>query len=393
MLANNGHQVTISGGWFSHDLAALDRRLVVDAPYRFTTFADIRPGGIRSLPRLRKQILRRIAQSRFARNRCSSPDLFGLFARESLKFARQNSADLTIVHSEAGLYVASHLDRTRRRVGADFEDWFSEDLLPHDRLHRPIADLKAFEARVLRDSDYVVTTSHALANELGHESGTAKPTVVYNTFPSVVTDAMTIDRARDSRAVEPRTLHWFSQTIGPGRGLELLFSALPLVREACGIHLRGQLSPANRSWLELIIPGLWRERVHLHPTVPNAELNSRIAEHDIGLALEESACPSRDLTVTNKFFQYLQAGLAIIATDTRGQREVAALANAAVALIPQRSPAALAEAISGLLCNRERLEAAKAAARVAHRTVFSWDRSAAALINRLEMALEGRRPR
>jgi len=51
------------------------------------------------------------------------------------------------------------------------------------------------------------------------------------------------------------------------------------------------------------------------------ELLHKIAGFDIGLALELTSPPSRNYTITNKFFQYLQAGLPVIASETEGQNE------------------------------------------------------------------------
>ncbi len=86
------------------------------------------------------------------------------------------------------------------------------------------------------------------------------------------------------------------------------------------------------SWLASRTPERWRDRVFLHGLVPNDELLSRIAEHDIGFAGETSAIRSRDLTVTNKILHYLLGGLAVVASNTAGQREVAAEAPDAVQL-------------------------------------------------------------
>ncbi len=60
----------------------------------------------------------------------------------------------------------------------------------------------------------------------------------------------------------------------------------------------------------------------MHPLIPANELLSRVAEHDIGLALELRQPDSRNLTVTYKFLHYLLAGLAVVASDTAGQSEV-----------------------------------------------------------------------
>ncbi|PON16127.1 hypothetical protein C2W62_20105, partial [Candidatus Entotheonella serta] len=89
----------------------------------------------------------------------------------------------------------------------------------------------------------------------------------------------------------------------------------------------------------------------VHTTLPNRELLSRIAEHDIGLALEQCDCPSRDLTITNKLFQYLLGGLALIATQTQGQAEAIAKAQCGQ-LVPPDDTATLAEAIAKAQCGQ-----------------------------------------
>nr|WP_225913778.1 glycosyltransferase [Leptolyngbya ohadii] len=167
--------------------------------------------------------------------------------------------------------------------------------------------------------------------------------------------------------------------MGPGRGLETLFQALPLLQHPVEIHLRGNCSDATRHWLETQIPDHWRDRLFLHPTVPNDELPARIAEHDIGLALEQPNPPSRNLTITNKLFQYLQAGLAIIATDTAGQREVFQQCPHVGRLIPPQSPADLATAITDLIQSPPSLTAAKQAAQTAARTQ-EWQKSSSSLV-------------
>ncbi|MFN7860877.1 MAG: glycosyltransferase, partial [Pseudanabaena sp.] len=80
-------------------------------------------------------------------------------------------------------------------------------------------------------------------------------------------------------------------------------------------------------------------------TVSNGELLSRIAEHDIGLALEIPYCFNKQFTISNKLFQYLQAGLAIIATNTEGQSEFLSRYPEVGPLIPSNDPIALANAI------------------------------------------------
>ena len=153
------------------------------------------------------------------------------------------------------------------------------------------------------------------------------------------------------------------------------------------IHLRGNCSDSTRQWIDAQIPAEWRDRLFIHPTVSNAELPARIAEHDIGLALELSDPPSRDLTVTNKLFQYLQAGLAVIATDTTGQREVFAQAPGIGCLIPCDHPLALAQALEDLLRDPQKLKAAQSCALQAAQTQFCWENQRDRLLEAVDRAL------
>ncbi len=383
-LAEAGHEVTVAGGWFDQEFARWDERLLADAPFQFVRVADQRPGtpGAR-IRRWASRLRRSFARRRFVVRGHFSPELLGLFPRETLHFARTFAADLTVAHAEGGLWVAAELQKSGRNVGVDFEDWFSRDLLPADRIHRPIEMLDRLETGLLQSSRYALTTSHALAEELARAYGTAVPAVVYNTFPITPYDGRHVDRPSGERP----SLHWFSQTIGPGRGLEVLFQALLLVRQPCELTLRGRLPPRYAAWLQQQLSVAWKERLRVLPLVANAELPSRIAEHDVGLALEHPVNPNHDLTISNKFFQYLQAGLAVVATDTRGQSEAARQAPEACVLVSGHDPAALAAAIDGLLADPARLASAKAAARRAGATVFSWERQRGVLLERANAAL------
>lgn len=105
-----------------------------------------------------------------------------------------------------------------------------------------------------------------------------------------------------------------------------------------------------------------RRKLTVHGLVGNEELLSRIAEHDIGYAGELAEPPSRNLTITNKLFQYLQAGLAVVASDTKGQEEAAALAGKAVQVFPCGGAEALQHALAELILSSEKLDKARQAA-------------------------------
>jgi glycosyltransferase involved in cell wall biosynthesis len=310
----------------------------------------------------------------------------GQFVSDLLRRARILRADYYIVHLEQALWVGQQLLDKGIRVGLDMEDWYSEDLLPETRRHRPLRLLRSLEASLLRDAAHSTTTSQSMSVALAKHFACPPPLTVYNAFPW--SDRETIDGAIKDRADrETMSIHWYSQTLGPGRGLEDLIGALPFFEHDAEIHLRGNPAQGFSAWLDTQIHGDWRRRIFFHDLVPNDELLSRLAEHDIGFAGEQKYCKSRDLTVTNKILHYLLGGLAVVASDTTGQREVAQQAGGGVHLYRVGDPRDLARKLNLLLSSPAQLARTKEAALAAARETFCWERQAPILLQSVEAAL------
>lgn len=383
-LAAAGHEVIVGGFWFDPEFISRDRALLATKLWRFEPIVDFQPTHRWNNFWIRLQ--GRIAKERFLKFQTFSPNLLGFSAKAMLRMARNIRADLTIVHSELGLWVGSKLLDEGFRVGVDFEDWFSEDLPAEARKIRPLAQIKALEARLIRDCHYCLTTSHAMAEAMSTTYQAPKPTVIYNSFPWAERSQLD-QKLYDRQDANRPSIHWFSQTIGTGRGLETLFQALPHLDRPIEIHLRGNYPDSARQQLETQIPNEWRNYLFIHPTVANDVLLSRIAEHDIGLALEIPYCSNKQFTTSNKMFQYLQAGLAVIATDTAGQQEVFDEFPQIGQLVASQNPIALAQALNEFLHHPEKLAAAKQAALEAAQSVFAWETQAAKVVQLAKAAL------
>ncbi|MCB0334028.1 MAG: glycosyltransferase, partial [Bdellovibrionales bacterium] len=384
LFAELGHEVLVRGVWFDPALIERDKQL------RETKSWDFQPVLCferRHLFRNRvTRVKRKIALEVFQKFNIFSPELLGYGAREMLSTVQREKPDLTIIHSEAGLWVGSQLLQQGFRVGIDFEDWFSEDLPLEARKGRPTQEIRQFEETLARSCQYSLTTSTAMAENMTQSFGSPPPTVIYNTFPWA--DRKTLDgKILDRKDLSLPSLHWFSHTIGKGRGLEQLLEALLLLKTPVEIHLRGNYPESTRLWLESSLPSEWKRKFFIHPLVSNDDLLSRIAEHDIGLALESSEVRSRDLTITNKLFQYMLGGLAIVATDTAGQREALSSWLPQGQLIPVADPLALANAIDALLESKEKLINAKEASLRAAEHHYCWEKEIPKLKRALENAL------
>jgi glycosyltransferase involved in cell wall biosynthesis len=113
--------------------------------------------------------------------------------------------------------------------------------------------------------------------------------------------------------------------------------------------------------------------IYFHASIPHDQLIASLAEFDVGLALERPESRNYAITVTNKCFSYMLAGLAVAATDTPGQREAIAQAPAAGFIYPAGDVPALAAKLRAWRDDRTRLRAAQQAAWDAARSQFCWE--------------------
>ena len=388
-LAAAGHDVEVIGATLEPDLEARDRRLFEGKPWKYTSLFDA--GSRRFAERGRyfaARVRKRFCGELYARFGITTGGQLGVAGPAMLRYCLAKPADIYVAHNPQSLWAGTQLIRRGKPVAADVEDWYSEDLLPEDRRSYPVDALRDWERTVLNAAVYSTTTSQRLAEALAASYDCPAPAVVYNSFSLRERD--TIDgetHDRVDRSVP--SLCWFSQVIGRGRGLETLIDALPGVRTPFEIHLRGKCTAEYRKSLVGRAPATWRGRIHFHAQVPHDQLLSRIAEHDIGFAGELPFCRSRELTVTNKVLQYLLAGLAVVASDTPGQLEVAQLADRGVVTFTAGDAEALANALYGLLIDPEALRSAQKQAVSAAERTFCWERSAPVLLEAVAHALKG----
>lgn len=377
LLGAAGHDVTVLGIRNHAPSLAADAALAAGAPFRHVQVDLLGGSPAVWLRRLRVRLTRDFARRLgLASIRSLGP------ADALLRAVRAQPADLVIVHNELPHWIGARLIREGRRVGADIEDWHSEDLMPHDRIGRPLPLLRSVEKTLLHGAVHLTTTSAALADGLHAAYGGRRPAVVTNSFTLPVAPSS----ARD-RSDEPPAFFWFSQTTGPGRGLELFLAAWSRTTRPSRLVLLGEVADDYARALLAALPPDFRPRVSFLPLVSPAELPALIARHDIGLALEQAFIRNRDLTITNKILQYLGAGLAVVASDTAGQREVLARDPAAGLLVPLHETVALGAALDRLLSDPVALHAKKIAARRLAESHYCWEREGPRLLALIEAAL------
>ena len=377
-LGDAGFDVTVMTVANQARFEAFDAEILQNARYRKVVLDQISRGGLPGarifLGRLRTWLAKHCA-----RLGIQSPQALGPTAALG-RMAHGFAADLTIVHTEMPFCIGCGLLARGRRVASDFEDWHSHDLLPETRTTRPMRLISEAERILLRQSAYSSTTSHAMAHALQSAYGGKLPVVITNSFPLQPEPSLIPN-------VNPPSLFWFSQTVGPGRGLELFLSAWRQTTHSSRLTLLGDVDPAYKAKLIQRLPPERRDSLTFLPVTSPDELPSLIAAHDIGLALELDYPRSKSCTISNKILQYLNAGVAVVASDTLGQREVLANAPGAGVLASLFQTGELAAQLDRILASRPLLDSMKRAARRAAIETYCWEREAPRLLAAVESAV------
>lgn len=366
-LVEAGHEVRVVASNHLSWAGPREQALVGRRQWRLQ-MADFRPIGVKKLRAALGRGRRRIASAlyRHFKSETLLPYAYALAGPELLQMARSEPADWFIAHTQAALPVAAAAAaHWNARLGFD-----CEDLLAH-ALGEPRELLRAIEVRHLPRCAYVSAASPLMAEQLALDYHIPLPLVLYNVFPLKLADGMLAPRERHSGATV--RLHWFGQTIGPGRGLEDAVAALAHLPGGVELHLRGTPSVGYRERLQELA-GRERSRLFFLPPLEHDELIRSMEAFDVGLALERPDDANYSRTVTNKLFSYLLAGLAVAASDTPGQRQVMSQVRNAGFVYAAGDVRVLAEGLLDWVRDRQALRAAQQAAWDAARDRFCWDR-------------------
>jgi glycosyltransferase involved in cell wall biosynthesis len=228
--------------------------------------------------------------------------------------------------------------------------------------------MEAIERRVLPEAAFLTAAGAAIA-EAYRAKYAVEAISVNNVFP---VPRRTPDFARPAAA--PLRLFWFSQMIGPDRGLEDAVRAASLLDRPVWLGLLGSLHGSYPAQLQSlaaeVAPKL--DLTFLGTCAPDEVLDAARTA-DVGLALEPGFSRNNDLALSNKICTYVLAGLAVAATDTKGQHAVAEdLGEGAVIYRPGDVPT-LAAGLKHWADDPEALLRAKRASWEAGRRRWHWE--------------------
>jgi glycosyltransferase involved in cell wall biosynthesis len=289
--------------------------------------------------------------------------------RLMLPAALERPADVIVAHDLPMLPTAALAARHHgARLVYDSHELYSEQEFS-GRVRRSWANL---ERQYIGACDAVITINASIADELRRRYGLDRVEVVQNAeraSPDPPRNDRRFHRAFGLAASVNVVL--FQGGLSAHRHLEALVDAMGYVA-APTVHLvllgdgplrhrLGRRAQRSRA----------RARIHFHPAVGQAELLTYTASADVGVIPYQATCLNNLYCTPNKLFEYIAAGIPIIATDLPELRR--AVHDNAIGLVTNTStPSGIAKAIDDLVGDAAKIAALRANAAAA-RGRLNWE--------------------
>lgn len=218
-----------------------------------------------------------------------------------------------------------------------------------------------------------ITASPGYAEVMARRYRISRPSVIRNIPDASMLLAGSENGDSRSAAPEGEPVALYVGALTTGRGLELSIMAL---NHLDGVRLR-LVGPARPAYLDELVRLARAEgvtdRVEFAGAVTPAELIQTIREADVGLALIQPVCLSYRMSLPNKVFEYVAAGLPVLGSDLPAISEL--VNEHRIGLLAEPGEVEDVAAKLGEMLEPERNGAFRDAAREAA-GVLNWDREA-----------------
>jgi len=386
-LCAAGYRVHVVAGRSFRPADELDAALLPHARWTLERLDSLK-GPAAALRKLQQRAARRLVRKApFA-----TPALAALAhyagALAQARLAARLRADLYLGHQLAGLAMAAFAAREANAfLGFDLEDYHDAETV--GAMNDPALSVSAriIQATFLPECSHLTAASPLIARQYEQVYG-VKAATVLNVYPLADAPPAPVVPAPIS-ADSPAVLTWFSQTVGPGRGLESVLRALALVRTPIELQLRGHVAPAYQAALLQLAGELRLARPpRFLPSAPPHELVRLVAGAHLGLSLEERTPLNRDLCLPNKNFAYVLAGLPQLLSATQAHTALAAELGEAALLGDLGEPAQVATLLDDYFADSARQTRARAAAWTLGQTRFNWEHERGAFLRPVQKLLK-----
>ncbi|WP_407556133.1 hypothetical protein [Winogradskyella sp. 4-2091] len=275
------------------------------------------------------------------------------------KMAREFAFSRVFAHNLGAFYAAVKLsDNSQVSLQLDIEDYYPGEALYFNKKYEKRNRMLIMSHGFLK-ANSITYASKGIEIECEKHfnvSAQTKQATIINAF-----NAIDFNQPKPQDSTHIKCV-WFSQHIGPNRGLEQVFEAAKAMSQV-KFHLIGN---KNEPYIDTMTLS---SNIILHDIMSQEDLHNFLGEMDIGLALEsEQVDYNRDICLTNKFLAYAQSGLYILATNTFGQSQFLNSLNYNAGLIMEST---LNDSLMQI--NRDVLSTENKIERWHNAKLFSWE--------------------
>jgi glycosyltransferase involved in cell wall biosynthesis len=297
-------------------------------------------------------------------------------------------AELYIAHYVAALPAAATAAQLNgAALGYDAEDFHAGERSDDAGASHEIALVRTIEGNFLPRCAHGTAASPMIAEAYAELYGVRLEPVL-NVFPLPAAGKGPAP-ACDAQPKEELRAYWFSQTIGPDRGLQSFMQAMARARARVTLHIRGSDHWGHgKNLLSLARSLQIGDRVELLPMASPFRMVEFAGQYDVGLSLEADISESRRRCLTNKIFTCLLAGRPVLMSDTPAQTALAGALGEAAALVSLSDPATIAEKLDRWALSPGSLRASKAAAWQLAQTRYNWQVEQQVFLASVARALE-----
>lgn len=305
---------------------------------------------------------------------------------ELVRMLRENpdlKPDLIIAHN---YYTADIADALAKASGAkvmiDAHE-YSPGEYAYDaawvRNERPY--VVEIEGHYMRKADLVVAVSDGIAEMLNRDYEVKRPVLAIRSIP--------FRNLQPFRAVGERIKVLYHGDISRGRFIHDAIESMQWWRPEFDLVLRGGGDPDYiASLIEQARALNVDHRVQIEPPVAFNDIVPAANRADIGYFSSDNFSAQADYVLPNKFFEYIQAGLALCVTDLKEMRRVTQQFNLGK-LIPRHSAREIADTVNSF--TRENIEEYKWAALQAAE-VLNWECEQVAFVEACNALFMGAEP-
>ncbi len=269
--------------------------------------------------------------------------------------------DLYHPHDIPPLLPALALGALTKRpvVYESHEYWWAK--FPDRPMSRRVA--RWLERLALRSAADVIVVNDTIADKMAADYRTRRPSVVIN-----VPRADPVEVLRPRQPGEPLEILYHGIVVD-GRGVEHALEAIARATQPVVLTIRGSgdlLPELRRRAAQPDLAG----RVRFEEPVPLDDLIASASTAHVGLLTFDRA-RGYEVALPNKLFEYMAAGLAVVATDLPELRRVVEQLHNGV-LVDSPTPESIAAALDELASDPERVDAMRASSLAGARTAYHW---------------------